>query len=110
MHDKNPRLKQLLHSLEDNHAIDIKVIDVSAHTTVTDYMVICSGRSSRQVKSIAEHLMESMKKAGLPALGHSGLESGDWALVDFGDFVVHVMQPEARSFYNLEGLWQDESP
>jgi ribosome-associated protein len=107
MHDKNPLLKKLLKALDDIQAIDVKVIDVSQHTTITDFMVICSGRSSRHVKAIAEQVMEQMKPAGLPALSCNGLAGGDWALVDFGDFVLHVMQPESRAFYNLEGLWQN---
>ena len=107
MSDKNPMLKKLLQALEDIQAIDVTVIDVSQHTTITDFMVICSGRSSRHVKAIAEYIMEQMKTTGLPALGNSGLAGGDWALVDFGDVVVHVMQPESRAFYNLEGLWQN---
>lgn len=107
MPDKNPLLKKLILSLEDIQAIDVNVIDVSQHTTITDYMVVCTGRSSRHVKAIAEQVMEDMKAAGLPALSNTGLESGDWALVDFGDFVVHVMQPDSRAFYNLEGLWQN---
>ena len=110
MSDKNPLLNTLLQSLEDIHAIDITVIDVSKHTTITDFMVICSGRSSRHVKAIAEHVMEHMKAAGLPSIGNSGLNIGDWALVDLGDFVVHVMQPESRAFYNLEGLWHNQTP
>lgn len=106
MSDKNPLLKKLLASLEDIHAIDVTVIDVGSQTTVTDFMIICSGRSSRHVKAIAEQVLENMKAAGLPALSTNGFETGDWALVDFGDFVLHVMQPASRSFYNLEGLWQ----
>ena len=108
MSDKNPMLKKLLQSLDDIHAIDVTAIDVGQQTTITDFMVICSGRSGRHVKSIASHIIEHMKSAGMPALGVNGLESGDWALVDFGDFVVHVMQPESRAFYNLEGLWQHQ--
>jgi ribosome-associated protein len=104
---KNPLLETLLRALDDMQAIDVKVIDVREQTTVTDYMIVCSGRSSRHVKAIAEQLLEQMKAAGLPALGKNGLDSGDWALIDFADFVVHVMQPDSREFYNLEGLWQD---
>lgn len=105
MYDDNPLLKQLLQFLEDIHAIDITVIDVREQTTITDFMVICSGRSSRHVKAIAEHIIEHMKASGMPALSSNGLDSGDWALIDFGDFVVHVMQPESRAFYHLEALW-----
>ena len=106
MYDKYPQLKKILKALDDIHAIDVTVIDVSEHTTITDFMVVCSGRSSRHVKATAEYIMEQMKTTELPALGNSGLAGGDWALVDFGDVIVHVMQPESRAFYNLEGLWQ----
>ena len=106
MSEKKPLLKKLLQLLEDIQAIDVVVIDVSKQTTITDYMVICSGRSSRHIKAVASHIMEHMKAEGVPSLSCSGLESGEWVLVDLGDFIVHVMQPESRAFYNLEGLWQ----
>lgn len=99
-------LKQLLKSLDDIQAIDVVVIDVKNQTSITDYMLICSGRSSRHVKAIAELVTEQMKMVGLPALSQNGLEASDWALIDFGDFVLHIMQPDSRAFYNLEGLWQ----
>ena len=100
-------LPKLLNSLEDIQAIDIKVIDVHKQTTITDYMVIASGRASRHVKAIAQKVMDDMRIAGMPPITSTGLDSGDWALVDFGDFILHVMQPESRQFYNLEGLWEE---
>lgn len=106
MSENKPLLKKLLQLLEDIQAIDVTVIDVSKQTSITDYMVICCGRSSRHIKAVASHIMEHMKVAGVPAISCSGLESGEWVLVDLGDFIVHVMQPESRAFYNLEGLWQ----
>lgn len=108
MYDKNPLLKKLVHELEEIQAIDVKVIDVHAQTAITDYMIICSGRASRHVKAIADHIMEKMKANGLPAISSSGLNTCDWALVDFGDFVVHIMLPDSRLFYNLEELWQNK--
>ena len=111
MFDTNSELNTLKLILEDIQAIDITIIDVKEHTTITDYMIICSGRSSRHVRAIAEHTMEEMKKANLPPNNHAGLENGEWALIDFGHFIVHVMQPSIRDFYNLEGLWQtDKQP
>ncbi|MGL5741231.1 MAG: ribosome silencing factor [Legionella sp.] len=107
MSDQNPTLTKLLHLLDDNQAINIKVIDVHKQTTITDYMIIASGRSSRHVKAIAQKTMEDMKHAGFPAMNCTGLETGDWVLIDFSDFIVHVMQPEYRDYYNLEGLWED---
>ncbi|CDZ79251.1 Ribosomal silencing factor RsfS [Legionella massiliensis] len=105
MSEQQSFLKKLHKALDDIQAIDIVVIDVRDQTSVTDYMIVCSGRSSRHVKAIAETVVEQMKAAGLPALSLNGLEGGDWALIDFGDFVLHVMQPDSRAFYNLEGLW-----
>lgn len=107
MQDLQIKLEQLLKILDDMQAIDPVVIDVREQTTITDYMIICSGRAARHVKAIAQELMEKMKaEAALPSLSDSGTEVGDWALVDFGYFVVHIMQPETRAFYNLEELWQ----
>ncbi len=105
MSHNTTELNTLQSILEDIQAIDVTVIDVKKHTPITDYMIICSGRSSRHVRSIAEYTMEHMKSKGIPSINHTGLENGDWALVDFGDFIVHVMQPSVREFYNLEGLW-----
>lgn len=97
----------LVHLLDENQAIDIRILDVKDHTSVTDTMIICSGRSSRHVKAIAENLLEQSKKHGQLPLGVHGLETGDWVLIDLGDCIVHVMQAETRAFYNLEGLWQN---
>jgi len=107
MLENNKQLDTLLQSLNTNHAIDITVIDVRQQTQITDYMIICSGRSSRQVHSIAENVMLDMKHAGLAVIGHHGIQEGEWALLDFADFVVHIMQPATRDFYNLEALWQE---
>ncbi|KTD51513.1 Ribosomal silencing factor RsfS [Legionella quinlivanii] len=106
MSEYSTQLNQLLVYLDDIHANDIKVLDVKEQTTITDYMIIASGRSSRHVKSIADFVMEKMKADGYPALSENGIEHGDWALVDFGDYVLHVMQPDSRAFYNLEALWE----
>lgn len=107
MTDYSPQLKLLLHELDEMQAHDIKIIDVKNQTSVTDYMIIATGRSSRHVKAIAESTMEKLKASGLPAYSVSGLDSADWVLADFGDYVLHVMQADARSFYNLEGLWEE---
>jgi len=107
MPSESKQLALLLKILDDNQAIDVISIDVSQQTSVTDYMVIAGGRSSRQTKAIANYALEGMKAAGFPALGVHGLEAGDWVLIDFGDCVLHVMQADTRAFYNLEGLWQE---
>jgi ribosome-associated protein len=106
MSEQTAPLKQLLLSLDDSQAIDIATIDVHSQTSVTDYMIITSGRSSRHVKAIAQHAMEKMKAIGVSSMSDHGLENGDWVLIDFGDYILHVMQPDTRAFYNIEGLWQ----
>ncbi|MCX7091244.1 MAG: ribosome silencing factor [Legionellales bacterium] len=100
-----PQLPFLVQALEEIQANEIVVMDVSAQTTITDYMIVCGGRASRHVKAIADTIIVKMKSIGLAPLNHSGLETGDWALVDFGDCIVHIMQPDSRSFYCLEELW-----
>ena len=106
MPNEKNNLKQLVAALEDIHAKDILAINVQDQTSVTDYMVICTGRSSRHVRSIAEHIAEKMKAINMPPLSKNGLDSGEWALIDFGYFIVHIMQADTRLFYNIEGLWQ----
>lgn len=100
------RLKDfVIDKISDIKARDIQVIDTQKTSHVTDYMVICTGTSKTHVKSIAEHLVVEAKKAGIPPIGIEGRETSEWVLVDMGSVVVHVMQEEARQFYQLEKLW-----
>jgi ribosome-associated protein len=94
-------------ALEDLKADNICVLDVKDKTSVTDYMVIASGTSSRHVKSLAENLVIDIKGRGGRPLSVEGAEASDWVLVDLGEVVVHVMMPSARTFYDLEGFWRD---
>jgi ribosome-associated protein len=96
-------------SLQALKARDIRVIDVRGKTTITDFMVIASGTSNRHVKALAENVTEKAKKAGVRPLGVEGEQDGEWVLVDLGDGVVHVMQPDIREFYDLEKLWSVEA-
>ncbi|SIQ73406.1 ribosome silencing factor [Marinobacterium stanieri] len=101
------QLREVVHSaLEDMKARDITELDVRGKSSVTDYMVIASGTSKRHVMSVAQEVLEKVKAAGLLPVGTEGQGVGDWILVDLGDMVVHVMMPDARSFYDLERLWQ----
>jgi ribosome-associated protein len=103
-------LKQtLLAILDDMQAIDIKIIDVHQQTTITDDMIICSGRASRHVSAIASEVLEQMKAKGFKSLHNTGLEGGEWALIDFGDLILHVMLPEVRTYYDLESLWSGQA-
>lgn len=92
-------------SLDQDKGEDVVVIDLAEKSAMADYMVIVSGRSSRQVSSMAEHLMERLKVAGAGGLASEGLTRGDWVLVDAGDVIVHLFRPEVRNFYNLEKMW-----
>lgn len=92
-------------SLEDDKAEEVSVIDLAGKTSLADYMVIASGRSSRQVAAIAEHLVERVKATGQHILGIEGTRTAEWVVIDLGDVLVHVFQPEVRRFYNLEKLW-----
>ena len=95
-------------ALEDLKAVDPKILDVRGISSVMDYLVVASGNSSRHVKSLANNVVIKAKEAGWPPIGVEGENAADWVLVDLGDVVVHVMQPAARSFYDLERLWSGE--
>lgn len=97
-------------ALEDIKARDITLLDVRRQTSLYDAMVIATGDSSRQVKSLANHVRDKLKDAGATILGVEGEQAGEWILVDAGDIVVHVMQPAVRAYYNLEELWAPEAP
>ncbi|KAF0118671.1 MAG: putative nicotinate-nucleotide adenylyltransferase (NadD-like) [Rhodospirillaceae bacterium] len=91
-------------SLANDKAEDIIVVDLNGKTSIADYMVIATGRSSRQVGAMAEHLMERLKAQGV-VVSLEGMRECDWVLLDAGDVVVHLFRPEVRMFYNLEKMW-----
>lgn len=105
------QLKQLVvDAIEDVKGADIKIIDVRGKSNVTDIMVIATGNTSRQIKAIADNIVEKAKAAGVRPLGVEGEQHAEWILIDLGDVVAHIMQPAIRDFYNLEKLWGEESP
>jgi ribosome-associated protein len=98
-------LAAVLASVEDDKAEDMVQIDLRGRSDVADYMVICSGRSSRQVASISEKLADRLKEQFRIQAKMEGKETGDWVLIDGGDVIVHVFRPEVREFYQLEKMW-----
>ncbi|MEK1926438.1 MAG: ribosome silencing factor [Rhizobium giardinii] len=98
-------LHLVLNSLEDSKAEDIVTINIAGKSALGDYMVVVSGRSSRHVMAIADHLMTDLKDEGHGNARVEGLETGDWVLIDSGDIIIHVFRPEIREFYNIEKMW-----
>ncbi|MBC7735755.1 MAG: ribosome silencing factor [Candidatus Saccharibacteria bacterium] len=98
-------LAAVLASVDDDKAEDVVQIDLRGRSDVADYMVICSGRSSRQVSSISEKLADKLRQQFGVAAKMEGRETGDWVLIDGGDVIVHVFRPEVRDFYQLEKMW-----
>jgi ribosome-associated protein len=95
----------VLDSLDEDQALDVVSIPLEGKSSIADFMVIASGRSTRQVAAIATHLAERLKGAGRGSPRIEGLPAADWVLIDAGDVVVHLFRPEVRSFYNLERMW-----
>lgn len=94
--------------LSGKKAYSIVYIDVESKTSLCDYFVICSGRSSTQVKSLAENLEEKMEKeCGISPRRREGVREGRWAVLDYEDVIVHIFNDEERDFYHLERLWED---
>ncbi|WP_343069888.1 ribosome silencing factor [Jannaschia sp. Os4] len=100
-------LDLVLNSLDADKAEDVVTIDLRGKSSVADHMVVASGRSSRQVASIAEKLADRLKTTLGRTARMEGKDQGDWVLVDAGDVIVHVFRPEVREFYALEAMWQD---
>jgi ribosome-associated protein len=99
-------LKELvIDALDDVKAQDIVALDVTKQTDIADYMVVASGTTARQVKALANNVLEKSKAAGASVVGVEGQDTGEWVLVDLADVIVHIMLPAVREFYDLERLW-----
>ena len=92
-------------TMKDLKAEDVQTFDVRALTTMTDFMIIASGRSDRQVKAIADKVIETAKIRRIRPLGVEGQNQAEWILIDFGDVIAHIMHPTTREYYQLEKLW-----
>ena len=105
----NELSKIVINALEELKAFDIQTIDVKKISSITDTMIIASGNSSRQVKALADKTIEAVKENQIRPLGAEGIQQGDWALIDLGDVIVHIMRPVIREYYQLEKLWSVDS-
>jgi ribosome-associated protein len=103
--DAEETLRLVLARLDEMKAEDTITIDLHNISTLGDYMVVASGRSNRHVGSVADRVLEDLKKAGLSDVRVEGMPHCDWVLIDAGDVIVHLFRPEVRAFYNLEKMW-----
>ena len=99
---------RVMDSLEELKAVDQICLNVSSLTTLTDYMVIVTGTSSRHIQSLAERVVEDLKRLNIRPLSLEGEGTQEWVLVDYGDVIVHLMSAQARTFYDLESLWDED--
>lgn len=102
--------KIVIAALEDVKGKEIEVIDTKKLTPMFESIVVASGDSNRQVRSLARSVTDKAREAGLEILSTEGEEAGEWVLVDLGEVVVHIMQPAIRNYYNLEELWGGKGP
>jgi ribosome-associated protein len=101
------KLLLLTRAALEKKACDLVALEVREFTSIADYFIICSGRSDRQVQSIAQGIEESLSQAGISLLSVEGASRGHWVLMDFADVVVHIFYEPVRHFYDLDGLWGD---
>lgn len=99
-----------VNALEDIKAIDVRILDVTGRSSVTDIMIIATGNTTRQVKSLSNNVLKVTRENDMRPIGVEGEKTSDWILIDLGDVVVHIMTPDIRDFYNLEKLWDEDSP
>ena len=108
--DADETLKLILSRLDDMKAEETITIDLRGKSSITDYMIVTSGRANRHVGAIAENVAKGLKENGIAAPHVEGLPNCDWVLIDSGDVIVHVFRPEVREFYNLEKMWTSDKP
>ena len=107
--DVSERLREVVAAAQDRKALDLRVLHVDEISDFTEYFLICSGASDRQVQAIAEAVQETLRDDGVRPSGVEGYRHGSWVLIDYGDFVVHIFDQGIRSYYGLERLWADGS-
>ena len=110
LQDLQKMVETAVEALDDIKAGNISVLETQDKTSLFSRMIIASGDSSRQVKALANNVAVGLKEAGFEILSTEGQDSGEWALVDAGDLVVHVMLPAVRDYYDIDTLWGGEKP
>ena len=108
--DQNRLLKIVLDTLDAAKAEEVAVIDLKGKTSISDHMVVASGRSQRHVGAVADQLAKKLKEEGFGRARVEGAPQCDWVLIDAGDVIVHIFRPEVREFYNLEKMWSADRP
>lgn len=101
-------LRVIQTSLDDDKAEDITVIDLKGKSSLADYMVVATGRSTTHVRALSEHVVFQLKHGGFPPLSIAGLENNDWVAVDANDVLLHIFRAEVREFYKLEDMWKKD--
>ncbi|NMB76458.1 MAG: ribosome silencing factor [Myxococcales bacterium] len=99
--------RELAHLLEEKKARRMRLLDIGAHCSYTDFVLLASAGNERHARALAEHLIESMREKKRRPLGVEGVDAGQWVLLDFGDAVVHILQEPVRELYDLDHLWPD---
>lgn len=102
--------EHILSVLDEHSAQDTINIDIRGKSSVADFMIVTSGRSSRHVGALADYVQKALKEEGHKSLGIEGTETNDWVLIDVGDVILHIFRPEVRVFYNLEKIWSVPLP
>lgn len=105
--DTSTRVREAVAAAEDRKAAELRVLEVAKVSDFTDFFLICSGTSERQVQAIADAIQERLREERVRPLHVEGYNRGQWVLLDYGDFVAHIFQEEPRRFYSLERLWGD---
>jgi ribosome-associated protein len=108
--DADGTVKLILARLDDMKAEETVTLDLRGKSSISDYMIVTTGRSNRHVGALAETVAKGLKESGLKTVHVEGLPNCDWVLIDSGDVIVHVFRPEVREFYNLERLWTTQGP
>ncbi len=106
----SPPMRAVLTALDDLKADEVVLIDLAGKTSIADWMIVATGRSTTQVGALADRVVKALKEVGAGTPSVEGLPACDWVLIDAGDLIVHLFRPEVRQFYNLEKMWGVDRP